>query len=454
MLRHRLRRTEMPSAPPDKAGVTSTEQTTDLYQELKSEIHWKLIDNLDLGGLEALAKDDLRREIRSALTQIVQMEKVPLNQLERDMLIEEVMNEILGFGPLETLLKDTSITDILVNNFNSVYIERNGRLEMTNVRFKNDEHLTHIIHRIVSTVGRRIDESSPMVDARLPDGSRVNAIIPPLAIDGPSLSVRRFGSRPLRFTELIQNESILAEMVEFLTGCVRARLNILISGGTGSGKTTLLNALSGFIPEGERIVSIEDSAELQLQQAHVVRLETRPPNIEGMGEVTQRDLVKNCLRMRPDRIILGEVRSGEALDMLQAMNTGHEGSLTTIHANTTRDALARLETMVAMAGLDLPDKAIRHQVASAIDIIVQANRLPDGKRKIVTICELTGMEGEIITSQDVFVFEQMGVLEDGTVYGVFRSTGIRPRCMDRLEAFGVRLPGNIFAVRKEVPSSL
>jgi pilus assembly protein CpaF len=444
----------MPSAPPDKAGVTSTEQTTDLYQELKSEIHWKLIDNLDLGGLEALAKDDLRREIRSALTQIVQMEKVPLNQLERDMLIEEVMNEILGFGPLETLLKDTSITDILVNNFNSVYIERNGRLEMTNVRFKNDEHLTHIIHRIVSTVGRRIDESSPMVDARLPDGSRVNAIIPPLAIDGPSLSVRRFGSRPLRFTELIQNESILAEMVEFLTGCVRARLNILISGGTGSGKTTLLNALSGFIPEGERIVSIEDSAELQLQQAHVVRLETRPPNIEGMGEVTQRDLVKNCLRMRPDRIILGEVRSGEALDMLQAMNTGHEGSLTTIHANTTRDALARLETMVAMAGLDLPDKAIRHQVASAIDIIVQANRLPDGKRKIVTICELTGMEGEIITSQDVFVFEQMGVLEDGTVYGVFRSTGIRPRCMDRLEAFGVRLPGNIFAVRKEVPSSL
>jgi pilus assembly protein CpaF len=431
-----------------------TEQTSDLYQELKSEIHWKLIDNLDLGGLEALAKEDLRREIRGALTQIIQMENVPLNQIERDIMIEEVMNEVLGFGPLETLLKDSTISDILVNNYHSVYIERNGRLEMTNVRFKNDEHLLHIIHRIVSTIGRRIDESSPMVDARLPDGSRVNAIIPPLAIDGPCVSIRRFGSRPLQFDDLIKNESVLQEMVEFITGCVRAKLNILISGGTGSGKTTLLNALSSFIPEVERIVTIEDSAELQLQQIHVVRLETRPPNIEGMGEVTQRDLVKNCLRMRPDRIILGEVRAGEALDMLQAMNTGHEGSLTTIHANSTRDALSRLETMVAMAGLDLPDKAIRQQVASAIDIIIQASRLPDGKRKVVTIAEITGMEGDIITSQEIFTFDQLGVLEDGTVLGAFRSTGIRPRCMDRLEAFGVRLPEKTFAIHKEVPSGV
>jgi pilus assembly protein CpaF len=409
-----------------------TEQTSDLYQELKSEIHWKLIDNLDLGGLEALAKEDLRREIRGALTQIIQMENVPLNQIERDIMIEEVMNEVLGFGPLETLLKDSTISDILVNNYHSVYIERNGRLEMTNVRFKNDEHLLHIIHRIVSTIGRRIDESSPMVDARLPDGSRVNAIIPPLAIDGPCVSIRRFGSRPLQFDDLIKNESVLQEMVEFITGCVRAKLNILISGGTGSGKTTLLNALSSFIPEVERIVTpeverivtIEDSAELQLQQIHVVRLETRPPNIEGMGEVTQRDLVKNCLRMRPDRIILGEVRAGEALDMLQAMNTGHEGSLTTIHANSTRDALSRLETMVAMAGLDLPDKAIRQQVASAIDIIIQASRLPDGKRKVVTIAEITGMEGDIITSQEIFTFDQLGVLR--RVYGLAAWTGWRP----------------------------
>jgi pilus assembly protein CpaF len=282
----------------------------------------------------------------------------------------------------------------------------------------------------------------------------VNAIIPPLAIDGPCVSIRRFGSRPLQFDDLIKNESVLQEMVEFITGCVRAKLNILISGGTGSGKTTLLNALSSFIPEVERIVTIEDSAELQLQQIHVVRLETRPPNIEGKGEVTQRDLVKNCLRMRPDRIILGEVRAGEALDMLQAMNTGHEGSLTTIHANSTRDALSRLETMVAMAGLDLPDKAIRQQVASAIDIIIQASRLPDGKRKVVTIAEITGMEGDIITSQEVFTFDQLGVLEDGTVLGAFRSTGIRPRCMDRLEAFGVRLPEKTFAIHKEVPSGV
>jgi pilus assembly protein CpaF len=453
LLRSRLRRVEIPLSGAAEAS-TPTEQAGDIYQELKSEIHWKLIDNLDLGGLEALAKEDLRREIRGALTQIIQMENVPLNQIERDIMIEEVMNEVLGFGPLETLLKDSTISDILVNNYHSVYIERNGRLEMTNVRFKNDEHLLHIIHRIVSTIGRRIDESSPMVDARLPDGSRVNAIIPPLAIDGPCVSIRRFGSRPLQFDDLIKNESVLQEMVEFITGCVRAKLNILISGGTGSGKTTLLNALSSFIPEVERIVTIEDSAELQLQQIHVVRLETRPPNIEGKGEVTQRDLVKNCLRMRPDRIILGEVRAGEALDMLQAMNTGHEGSLTTIHANSTRDALARLETMVAMAGLDLPDKAIRQQVASAIDIIIQASRLPDGKRKIVTIAEITGMEGDIITSQEVFTFDQLGVLDDGTVLGAFRSTGIRPRCMDRLEAFGVRLPEKTFAIHKEVPSGV
>jgi pilus assembly protein CpaF len=362
-----------------------------------------------------------------------------------------VLHEVLGYGPLEPLLKDSSITDILANNYNSVYIERKGLLEKTNIRFKNNEHLLHIIHRIVAAVGRRIDDSSPMVDARLPDGSRVNAIIPPLALDGPCLSIRRFGTIPLKFEDLVRFQSILPEMVEFLTGCVRAKLNILISGGTGSGKTTLLNVLSSFIPEGERVVTIEDSAELQLQQPHVVRLETRPPNIEGKGEVTQRELVKNTLRMRPDRIVLGEVRGGEALDMLQAMNTGHEGSLTTIHANTTKDALMRLETMVAMAGLDLPDKAIRQQVASAIDIMIQVNRLPDGKRKIVQIAELTGMEGEILTAQDIFTFDQQGVDENGSVFGVFRATGIRPSCVERMDAYGVRLPEGIFAVHREVP---
>ncbi|MEE8219817.1 MAG: CpaF family protein [bacterium] len=451
MLRRRLSKIDRPATPGEGSPDAPLGHTDDHYHEVKGDIHAKLVENLDFASLESLSNEELQGEIHEAITQLIRTEDVPLNHSEREVLVEEVLHEVLGYGPLEHLLKDYSITDILVNNYNSVYIERKGILEKTNIRFKNNEHLLHIIHRIVAAVGRRIDDSSPMVDARLPDGSRVNAIIPPLALDGPCLSIRRFGSIPLKFEDLIRFQSILPEMVEFLTGCVKAKLNILISGGTGSGKTTLLNVLSSFIPEGERIVTIEDSAELQLQQPHVVRLETRPPNIEGKGEVTQRDLVKNTLRMRPDRIVIGEVRGGEALDMLQAMNTGHEGSLTTIHANTTRDALMRLETMVAMAGLDLPDKAIRQQVSSAIDIMIQANRLPDGKRKIVQIAELTGMEGETVTTQDIFIFDQQGVDGNGNVFGVFRATGIRPSCVERMEAYGVRLPEGIFTVHREVP---
>ena len=453
MLRNRLRQSVVPEETLENTDQPVSHESDDLYQKLKGEIHWKLVDNIDLVSLHALDKEEIRREIRSALTQIIQGENVPLNQIERERLVGEVLNEALGYGPLETLLSDPTISDILVNNYHSVWIERNGLLDRTNVRFKNDEHLLNIINRIVSAVGRRIDESSPMVDARLPDGSRVNAIIPPLAIDGPSLSIRRFGTEPLKFEDLVRFDSILEEMVTFLTGCVRAKLNMLISGGTGSGKTTLLNALSGSIPEGERIVTIEDSAELQLQQSHVVRLETRPPNIEGKGEVTQRDLVRNSLRMRPDRIIIGEVRSGEALDMLQAMNTGHDGSLTTIHANTTRDALSRLETMVTMTGFDLAERVIRQQIGSAIDIIVQTNRLSDGKRKVTRIAEITGMEGDILTTQDIFIFNQLGVDSNGSVIGVFQATGIRPRCMEKLEAFGVHIPDNTFTVHKEVSGS-
>jgi pilus assembly protein CpaF len=452
MLRRRLSQTGKPASTGEGRPGVSPRQTDDQYQEVKGDIHAKLVENLDFASLESLSNDDLQGEIQEALTTLVHSEDVPLNHTEREGLIEEVLHEVLGYGPLEPLLKDPSITDILVNNYNSVYVERKGLLDKTGIRFKNDEHLLHIIHRIVAAVGRRIDDSSPMVDARLPDGSRVNAIIPPLALDGPCLSIRRFGTIPLKFDDLIRYNSILPEMVEFLTGCVKAKLNVLISGGTGSGKTTLLNAMSSFIPAGERVVTIEDSAELQLQQPHVVRLETRPPNIEGKGEITQRELVKNSLRMRPDRIVLGEVRGGEALDMLQAMNTGHEGSLTTIHANSTRDALMRLETMVAMAGLDLPDKAIRQQVSSAIDIMIQTNRLPDGKRKIVQIAELTGMEGETVTAQDIFTFDQLGLDGNGDVFGVFRATGIRPSCVERMSTFGVQLPEGIFAVHREVPA--
>ncbi|HEY8223706.1 MAG TPA: CpaF family protein, partial [Pyrinomonadaceae bacterium] len=371
-------------------------------------------------------------------------EAMPLSAAEREKLVNDVQHELFGLGPLEPLLADTTISDILVNRHNTIYIERRGKLETTNVTFKDDEHLMRVIERIVSSVGRRIDESSPMVDARLQDGSRVNAIIPPLAIDGPVLSIRRFGAEPLRMAQLIENNALTKDISDMLQMCVSARLNVLISGGTGAGKTTLLNALSAYIPEDERIVTIEDSAELQLQQPHVVRLETRPPNIEGRGEVTQRDLVRNSLRMRPDRIVIGEVRGGEAIDMLQAMNTGHDGSLTTIHANTPRDALARLETMIQMTGMRLSDRAMRQQIAAALNLVLQVARLSDGSRRVTSISEITGMEGETITMQEIFMYERSGVDAQGKVLGRFRPTGIRPRFAERLKSCGLQLPRVFF----------
>jgi pilus assembly protein CpaF len=375
---------------------------------------------------------------------VLAQEAMPLSVSDRDRLVNDVQHELFGLGPLEPLLADPTISDILVNSHKTIYVERRGKLQTTNVAFKDDEHLMRVIERIVSSVGRRIDESSPMVDARLRDGSRVNAIIPPLSIDGPVLSIRRFGAEPLRMHMLIEHKALTKDIADMLQMCVTARLNVLISGGTGAGKTTLLNALSAYIPEDERIVTIEDSAELQLQQPHVVRLETKPPNIEGRGEVTQRDLVRNSLRMRPDRIVIGEVRGGEAIDMLQAMNTGHDGSLTTIHANTPRDALARLETMIQMTGMRLSDRAMRQQIASAIDLVVQVARLSDGTRRLTAISEITGMEGETITMQEIFVFERTGVDSSGQVIGRFKPTGIRPRFAERLKASGLQLPRVFF----------
>jgi pilus assembly protein CpaF len=382
--------------------------------------------------------------VRLALEAIIAGETLPLSRADRERLTEEVVHETLGLGPIEPLLADPTISDILVNGHDQVYVERFGKLELTGVKFKDDNHVRQIIDRIVAAVGRRVDESSPMVDARLPDGSRVNAIIAPLSIDGPVLSIRRFGANPLTANDLLTFESMTPAMLELLKGTIKAKLNVLISGGTGAGKTTLLNVLSGFVPGDERIVTIEDAAELQLQQEHVVRLETRPPNIEGRGRITQRDLVRNTLRMRPDRIIVGEVRGDEALDMLQAMNTGHDGSLTTIHANTPRDSLSRLETMVLMAGLELPEKAIREQIASALNLIVQIARLSDGRRKVINIAEIVGMEGNVVTMQDIFVFERLGVSDDGTVLGRFKATGIRPKFAERLFVAGVHLPPGIF----------
>jgi pilus assembly protein CpaF len=422
---------------------STMEKNIQFFQEMKSRIHRRMIERIDLGKIDQFTSDDLAREIGFIIENLILEEGVPLNQQEKDKIIIEVQHETFGLGPLEPLLADPAISDILVNNSNSVYIERHGKLEKTEVVFRDNRHLLQIIERIVSKVGRRIDESSPYVDARLADGSRVNAIIPPLAIDGPVLSIRRFGVDPLRMEDLLMLKSIDERMKIILVGAVKTRLNILISGGTGTGKTTVLNVLSEYIPATERIVTIEDSAELHLKQDHVVRLETRPANIEGRGEVTQRDLVKNALRMRPDRIILGEVRGGEALDMLQAMNTGHDGSLSTIHANTTRDAMARLDTMVLMAGLDLPERAIREQIAAAINIIVQLVRFSDGTRKVVKISEITGMEGNTIVMQDIFIFDQKGV-KDGEIIGDFKATGIRPRFAERLKVSGYELPANIF----------
>lgn len=414
------------------------------FQEMKSRLHRALINRMDLTKLTSLSPEQLHGEVSRLAENVLNEEAMPLSAIDRERLVNEVQHELFGLGPLEPLLSDSTISDILVNSHKTIYIERRGKLEQTNVAFKDDEHLMRVIERIVSSVGRRIDESSPMVDARLKDGSRVNAIIPPLSIDGPVLSIRRFGAEPLRMNTLIEKRALTKDIADMLEMCVKARLNCLISGGTGAGKTTLLNALSAFIPIDERIVTIEDSAELQLQQPHVVRLETRPPNIEGRGEVTQRDLVRNALRMRPDRIVIGEVRGGEAIDMLQAMNTGHDGSLTTIHANTPRDALARIETMIQMTGMRLSDRAMRQQIASALDLVVQAARHPDGSRRVTSISEITGMEGETITMQEIFLYERTGVDAQGQVLGRFRSTGIRPRFAEKLKACGMQLPRVFF----------
>jgi pilus assembly protein CpaF len=414
------------------------------FQEMKARLHRAIINRMDLTKLGQLEPEQLHSEVARLAEALLAAENVPLSTVERDRLVEEVRHELFGLGPLEPLLADPTVSDILVNAPHNIYVERRGKLERTGVEFKDDEHLMRVIERIVSSVGRRIDESSPMVDARLKDGSRVNAIIPPLALDGPVLSIRRFGADPLRIEKLIEVEAITKDIAEMFQMCVHARLNVLISGGTGAGKTTLLNALSAFIPEEQRIVTIEDSAELQLQQPHVVRLETRPPNIEGRGEVTQRDLVKNALRMRPDRIVIGEVRGGEAIDMLQAMNTGHDGSLTTVHANTPRDALVRLETMIQMTGMRLSDRAMRQQIASALDLVIQAARLSDGTRRVTSISEITGMEGETITMQEIFQFERKGVDKEGKVIGRFRPTGVRPRFAERLKQYGMTLPRVFF----------
>ena len=425
-------------------GVPSTENAQYSFQEMKARLHRTLINRMDLTKLGALSTEQAHAEVSRLAESVLAQEGMPLSAADRERLVNDVKHELFGLGPLETLLADPTISDILVNAHGKIYIERRGKLEVTTVAFKDDEHLMRVIERIVTSVGRRIDESSPMVDARLKDGSRVNAIIPPLSIDGPVLSIRRFGAEPLRMHMLIEHKALTKDIADMLQMCVSARLNVLISGGTGAGKTTLLNALSAYIPEDERIVTIEDSAELQLQQPHVVRLETRPPNIEGRGEVTQRDLVRNSLRMRPDRIVIGEVRGGEAIDMLQAMNTGHDGSLTTIHAKTPRDALARLETMIQMTGMRLSDRAMRQQVASAIDLVVQVARLSDGTRRLTSISEITGMEGETITMQEIFLFERTGVDSSGQVIGRFKPTGIRPRFAERLKACGLQLPRVFF----------
>ena len=410
------------------------------FQELKARLHRSIITRLDLTKLNALAPDRVRSEVSRLVEELLIAENTALSIIERDRLVSEVHNELFGLGPLEPLLADPTISDILVNSYANIYIERRGKLERTAISFKDDEHLMRVIERIVSTVGRRIDEAQPMVDARLTDGSRVNAIIPPLSIDGPVLSIRRFGAEPLKMAQLIENGALTREIAMLFEMCVKARLNIIISGGTGAGKTTLLNALSAYIPVDERIVTIEDSAELQMQQPHVVRLETRPQNIEGKGEVTQRDLVRNALRMRPDRIVVGEVRGGEAIDMLQAMNTGHDGSLTTIHANSPRDTMARLETMIQMTGMRLSDKAMRQQIASAVDLVIQVARLTDGTRRITSISEITGMEGETMAMQEIFQFERAGIDSNGKVLGRFRGTGIRPRFAERLRQYGMQLP--------------
>jgi pilus assembly protein CpaF len=442
-LRDRLQRAQQHTTATNNTTLTgltpgpTTAVSIEIFQELKGEMHQRLIDKLDLRTIDHLSREQLSDELRQILVTVLAGTELPLNRNERDLMVEELIDEVTGLGPLEPLLRDQSISDILVNTYSTVYVERFGKLELTAVRFRDNEHLTQIINRIVARVGRRVDDSSPMADARLADGSRVNAIIPPLAIDGPVMSIRRFGGSPLRFKDMLRIGSITPEMVGFLGACVKAKLNILISGGTGSGKTTMLNAMSSFIPDGERVVTIEDAAELQLQQKHIVRLETRPPNVEGRGEVLARDLVKNALRMRPDRIVIGECRGGEVLDMLQAMNTGHEGSMTTVHANTARDALSRVESMVGMGGAVLSEALTRQTIARAVNIIVQLNRGTDGKRRITTISEITGLEGTVLTMQDIFKFDQRGVDKEGKIIGEYRATGVRAKAMEKIERYGI-----------------
>jgi pilus assembly protein CpaF len=438
--------TATPSAAPPRPQAPVRQQ----YLELKANVHRKLLNRLNL---EALAQSDRARaesEIRTLLSELLAEENTPLSLGEREGLFGELIDDVFGLGPLEPLLRDPSISDILVNTYRHVFVERGGTLHRVQTTFQDDRHLLRVIDRIVSAIGRRVDDSSPMVDARLPDGSRVNAIIPPLAVDGPLLSIRRFPAERLKADDLVTLRAMTKPMLDFLSHCVRARLNAIISGGTGAGKTTLLNVLSGFIGDRERIVTIEDAAELQLHQEHVARLETRPPNVEGKGAIRQRQLMVNALRMRPDRIVVGEVRGEEALDMLQAMNTGHDGSLTTVHANTPRDALTRIETMIAMGATNLPERAMRQQIASAVQLVVQQTRLSDGSRKITSISEITGMEGEIITMQEIYVFEKMGVTQDGKVIGRFRATGVRPKCCERLKASGIHLPADMFEGVTEV----
>ena len=437
-------------AQPTTAALPGVGGNFKTYQDLKTSLHRDLLNRIDLEKLTSVQDLRARTQVQNIIYELIGSSPVPLSGTEKDRICREVLHEVFGLGPLEPLLQDMTISDILVNTHRQVYIERAGILELTDVVFKDATHLRHIIDKIVSAVGRRVDESSPMCDARLEDGSRVNVVIPPLAVDGPILSIRRFGRTPLGADQLITKRSITPPMLELLKGAVRARLNIIVSGGTGAGKTTLLNALSSFIPDTERIVTVEDSAELQMQQSHVVRLECRPPNVEGKGAVRQRELVINSLRMRPDRIVVGEVRGGEALDMLQAMNTGHDGSLTTIHANSPRDAIARLETMTLMAELNLPDRAVRQQIASAVAILVQVARMSDGTRRVTHITEITGVQEETISLQDIFVFDRLGIGANGKVLGRFRATGIRPMFVERIERSGINLPASIFQHSFEV----
>ena len=439
---------EHQSSPEDQRLVTIGDAGAftkrDKHTELKVELHQRLLDLINLSALDTMSREQIEAEVGDIIHEELGKQNHALNHAERKQLVGDVLDELLGLGPLEPLLKDPTVTDILVNGANSVFVERYGQLEHSPVRFKDDRHLLRIIQKIVSAVGRRIDESSPMVDARLADGSRVNAIVPPLALDGPSVSIRKFARIPISMDRLTEIGSVPHQVAEVLKAVVGSRRNVLISGGTGSGKTTMLNAMSAYIDTRERIVTIEDSAELQLQQDHVVRLETRPPNIEGRGEITQRDLVKNALRMRPDRIILGEIRSGEAFDMLQAMNTGHDGSMTTVHANTPRDALSRVEQMIGMSGIDVPPRSARAQIASAINVVIQVGRLSDGRRKLLSLSELTGMEGEVVTMQEIFRFRQTGVSPEGQVIGKFEATGIRPRFIEQVMSHGINLSAELF----------